>query len=260
MRTGYNKGFKKNKYSVRRTSAVENTESTAALQIVRVVVLLLMLAVIITTITIGAKSVKTGAALEKSTAYKSETVDNELLLKVVNASNPLDESFVPDLCEQDGYSVNLLAEKPLNELLAAAEKDGVNLSVERAYTSFSEQDKLYKKTYNKYRRSEGLTQVKAQAKTEATVPKAGRSEYQTGLLIRFKTDENKSFKDSSASAWLERNASDFGFILRYPEGKTAQTSMSADYAAYRYVGEDNARVMRILAKTFNEYSYYIASR
>lgn len=261
MRGVYNKGFKKkNKYSVYRTSASTGTESTAALHIVRVIVLLMLLGVIITTVTVGVKSFKTETSLTKSTDYKSETVESELLLRVVNKSNPLDNDFVPELVDHTDYSLNVLAEKPLNKLLRAAEEEGVNLSVDCAYISYDEQDKLYKETYNKYRRSSGLSQVKAQAKAETKVPQAGRSEFQTGLLIRFKTDEKKSFRDTAASRWLERNAFDFGFVLRYPEGKTAQTSMSPDFAAYRYVGEDNAYVMRSLGKTLNEYSYYIASR
>ncbi|MCH5298692.1 MAG: M15 family metallopeptidase [Ruminococcus sp.] len=262
MRGVYNKGFKKkrNKYSVHRSSTSMGMESTAALNIVRVVVLLLMLGVVVATVTIGVKSFKNETNLTNSSQYKSETEQNELLLRVVNKSTPLDGNYVPELVEHTDYSVNILAEKPLNNLLRAAGENGINLSVDCAYVSFEEQDKLYKKTYNKYRKSSGLSQVKAQAKTETKVPQAGRSEFQTGLLIRFKTDENKNFKDTTASRWLERNSVDYGFVLRYPEGKTAQTSMSPDFASYRYVGEDNAYVMRSLGKTFNEYSYYIASR
>lgn len=262
MRGVYNKRYKKkrNKYSVHRSSTSTGVEPTTALNIVRVIVLLLMLGVIVTTVTVGVKSFKTENNLTNSSAYKSETEQNELLLRVVNKSNPLNDDYVPELVEHTDYSVNILAEKPLNNLLRAAEKDGVNLSVDYAYVSYEEQDKLYKETFGKYRRSSGLSQVKAQAKTETKVPQAGNSEFQTGLLIRLKTDEDKSFRDTDASRWLQRNAADFGFILRYPEGKTAQTSMSSDFASYRYVGEDNARVMRSLGKTLNEYSYYIASR
>lgn len=261
MRKNYNKGFrKKNKYSVYRSSTSTGVESTTALNIVRVIVLLLMLGVIVATVTVGVKSFKTENDLTNSSQYKSETEQDEILLRVVNKSTPLDKDYVPELVEHNDYSVNVIAEKPLNKLLLAAEEEGVNLSVDCAYVSYDEQDKLYKRTYNKYRRTSGLSQVKAQAKTETKVPQAGRSEFQTGLLIRFKTDEDKSFRNTAASRWLERNSIDFGFILRYPEGKTAQTSMSPDFTSYRYVGKDNAYVMRSLGKTFNEYSYYIASR
>ncbi len=263
MRGSYNKNFKsfrKKKYSVYRTSAGSGADSTTVLRIVRAVSLLLLLGLIIATVTVGIKSFNKEESFIKSADYKSQTEENEILLRVVNKSNPLDKDYAPELVEHNDYSVNILAEKPLDKLLQAAGEDGVSLSVDCGFVSYDEQDKLYKEMYGKYRRSSGLSQVKAQAKTETKVPQAGRSEFQTGLLIRFKTDENKSFRDTAASRWLERNAMDFGFILRYPEGKTSQTSMSPDFTAYRYVGEDNARVIRSLGKTLNEYSYYIASR
>lgn len=181
------------------------------------------------------------------------------LLRVVNKSNPLDKDYVPELVEKDGYRISPLAEKSLDKLLNAAEKDNVSIYVKYAFVSYNQQKKIYNTEYKKQLKK-GLTEVKAQAQTTLTIPQPGRSEFQTGLMVSFRSNEKGKFKNSKASEWLFNNAKKYGFVLRYPADKEDITSMNANYKSYRYVGEDNAEVMQSLNMCLNEYYYYVNSR
>lgn len=234
-------------------------ESTVLLKIARLAVAGLLIALVTALVWFALSQFQDINQNSKSSSYNSVEELNSDLLRVVNKSNPLAEDYVPELVDVDGVQVSKLAEKPLRSLLEAAENAGVSLSADYAYVSYKEQGERYRKIYKKYREKH-LSEVRAQALAERKVPQQGRSEYQTGLLVHFKTDENKSFEKSKSYAWLIKNCVDYGFVLRYPSDKTSQTSMDADYAAYRYVGEDNAEVMRSLNKSLNEYSLYVNSR
>ena len=57
---------------------------------------------------------------------------------------------------------------------------------------------------------------------------------------------SKSPKDATAAntpiaGWLERHAADYGFILRYPEGKEDITGVPYAPYHYRYVGVEAAK-------------------
>lgn len=208
-----------------------------SLRAARFVILGLIAAVIITTLIIGMNMFIVNSDRENSSVYKkSEESLNAELLRVVNKSNPLDKNYVPKLSDKGAYKINVLAENNLDKMLKAAKKDGISLGVKYAYVSYDEQAKKYKALYKSYIKKDGLTEVKAQAKTNLTVPQAGRSENQTGLMVYLVTQEKVKFKKSQANDWLNKNAKDYGFILRYPADKTNETSMKADYNSYRYVG------------------------
>lgn len=262
MYRGYNKGFKVKKYrsknTVDRGSLDAGGGSAVALQIVRIVTAALLIAVVVGAVAVGMHMYGSENSFENSQVAAEG--DNSRLLRVVNKSNPLEEDYVPDLKEYRGYSVCTAAVPDLEKMLEAAKKDGVDISVDFAYVSYEQQDELYNTAYNRLIKEKNLTSVTAQAQTQVVTPQAGRSEYQTGLLVRFKTGEKGKFKNTAASLWLSRNSTDYGFVLRYTEEKKSRTSMNADYTAYRYVGKDNARVMLSLDMCLDEYSAYIKSR
>ena len=61
-------------------------------------------------------------------------------------------------------------------------------------------------------------------------------------------------------ARLLENASRYGFVLRYPEGKEKETGMDPDPAVFRYVGIKYAKQMKTLNMCLDEYTAYLASR
>lgn len=78
----------------------------------------------------------------------------------------------------------------------------------------------------------------------AEVAEPGTCEHQTGLCIDFLSTKNGA-KDASAAdtpigGWLKRHAHEYGFILRYPEGKEEITGVAYAPYHYRYVGVEAA--------------------
>ena len=85
----------------------------------------------------------------------------------------------------------------------------------------------------------------------------GLNEHQTGLAADFTDDANYSaiyeydsyddsyMKDTDLYRWLVDNCADYGFILRYPEGKEQFYGVACTHPAhFRYVGKEAAQYMK----------------
>lgn len=78
--------------------------------------------------------------------------------------------------------------------------------------------------------------------------KPGQSEHQTGLAIDvscrsvdFELEE--SFGETKCGQWLAKHAADFGFIIRYPKGKSDITGYEYEPWHIRYVGKQAAQAI-----------------
>lgn len=88
-----------------------------------------------------------------------------------------------------------------------------------------------------------------EAFTRSYVALPGCSEHQTGLAIDL--GENRpdldfirpQFPDTGVFRTFRRRASEYGFILRYPEDKTSITGIQYEPWHFRYVGWPHARLM-----------------
>jgi D-alanyl-D-alanine carboxypeptidase len=111
------------------------------------------------------------------------------------------------------------------------------LIVQSGYRSYSSQKTIHK------------AKVRALGKTkgEKLAARPGYSEHQTGLAVDFAargvSTLQVSFAKTKAGKWLAANAYRYGFVLRYPSGKTAITGYSFEPWHFRYVGVDLATAM-----------------
>ncbi len=83
-------------------------------------------------------------------------------------------------------------------------------------------------------------------KGEAIATKPGYSEHHSGLAFDIAiTTGGKymAFVDEDHYVWIPQNCARFGFIRRYPEGKTAITGISFEPWHFRYVGVPHAEYM-----------------
>lgn len=179
----------------------------------------------------------------------------EELLCVVNEANPLDSDYVPELTTVNGVEVNSLAVDCLNEMIAAAKEEGVELRLKAGYISYDEQAKLHEETFEKLKKNGNLSQIKAEAETKKVCPSEGCSECQTGLLLEFDSPIN-----SDAYKWLVKYSVNYGFILRYPEAKESDTGMTFNPNLYRYIGKDSAANIRRYDMSLEEYVTHISIR
>ena len=184
----------------------------------------------------------------------SSEIGSDERLRVVNRANRLDEDYKPSLVSFNGVKVHKGVADSLEQLTKAAAEKGVSLKVTNGYFSFEDQQKLYDQNLETYMKKPDYTPVRAQAAAQMIVPEAGCSEAQTGLLIEF------DLSDPHAKAFLERECINYGFILRYPEGKEDITHRQAFMNVYRYVGKEDAGKMRSFDMCLEEYSEYLGSR
>lgn len=116
-----------------------------------------------------------------------------------------------------------------NKMKEAAQKEGLHIYISSGFRSFNKQNTLY----NNYVARDG----KKEADTYSARP--GHSEHQTGLAFDVNTISS-AFDNTKEAKWLHQNCYKYGFILRYPKGKTKETGYIYESWHYRYVGEELA--------------------
>lgn len=164
------------------------------------------------------KSVSAKVAVNVSAA-KGLTYIQGIL--VVNKTYSLPSDYNPGV---DGT-----ANAALNEMIAAAAKEGINLWIASGFRSYSRQETLY----NNYVARDG----KAAADRYSARP--GYSDHQTGLAFDLNSLE-QSFGETKEGKWIAENCWKYGFILRYPQNKEAQTGYMYEPWHVRYLGKDIA--------------------
>lgn len=107
----------------------------------------------------------------------------------------------------------------------AAKKDNLNLTIISGFRSYNFQSSLY----NNYVSRHG------QAMADTFSARAGYSEHQTGLAMDL-NQISDSFGETKVGKWLDNNAYKYGFILRYPKGKSNETGYKYEPWHFRYVG------------------------
>lgn len=143
-----------------------------------------------------------------------------------------------------------------NEMVAAAEKDGISLIPVSGYRTISRQRNNFERKINYYA---GLGYSKAEATRLASqiVLMPGTSEHNAGLAMDFGTNGNytldENFANTEAFRWLSENAADYGFIMRYPEDKQSITKVTYEPWHWRYVGKNAAKEIKASGVTLEEY-------
>ncbi|SEB09013.1 D-alanyl-D-alanine carboxypeptidase [Thalassobacillus cyri] len=178
---------------------------------------------------------------------------------VVNKNRKLPEGFEPknltvpevpfpfDEFHQK-KQLRLEAAEALEELFRGAKQDGVELVAASGYRSYERQKQIYQNNVSQNGK-EHANQFSA---------KPGTSEHQTGLAMdvtsaaaAFKLEQ--SFIETKEGKWLEDNAHEYGFIIRYPEGKSDITGYAYEPWHLRYVGIETATEIHQEQETLEEF-------
>lgn len=176
--------------------------------------------------------------------------NNKLIL--VNKYYYLEEDYVPanleDLSNQ--YALNNMkmvkeAKDAFEEMSKEAKKNGLKIIAMSTYRDYAYQTNLY----NNYVKKDG----KEAADTYSGRP--GFSEHQTGYAVDVYNDD-KSYTDfhlTEEFKWMQENAKNYGFILRFPQGKENETGYQYESWHYRYVGLEAATYITEKNITLEEY-------
>lgn len=131
-------------------------------------------------------------------------------------------------------------------LLNAARADGVTIYIAMSWRNLEWIENMFLHAY-KHCDYDPI-------ETEKMFQGIGVNEHQTGLAIDF-TDltrnranyelfEDPEIFESDMYAWLLEHSADYGFVLRYPEGKEYYYGVACPHAHFRYVGVEAARYMK----------------
>ncbi len=195
------------------------------------------------------------AGFNPSVAVVSEENWNLLL---VNRNYILPDGFsvktVP--VKGGGQSLDYRVAPHYDDMVSAAEADGISLIPVSGYRSVERQRTNFERKINYYR---GLGYSKAEATRLASqiVLMPSTSEHNAGLAMDFGTNGNytldENFAKTDAFKWLSENAADYGFILRYPEDAQDITMVTYEPWHWRYVGTKAAKEIKTSGVTLEEY-------
>lgn len=185
------------------------------------------------------------------------SVLNEWNLKLVNNDNSVDRTYVPELEEYaDGIMFDKRAIKYLRNMINAMHKDKITgIWVQSAYRSYEKQEELFNRKVTSYK-NQGKGQEEAERLAQQVVQRPEMSEHNLALAADFNTVTNE-FENTKAFTWLQKNAQDYGFILRYPKDKQDITKITYESWHWRYVGEEHAKVMKEKGYCLEEYIDYL---
>ncbi len=179
----------------------------------------------------------------------SGKINNTTGILLVNAANPLPEDAEPKdlvnlyevkrhflLARSDIY-LEREAFEAADRMFKQAEDENLNgFILTSGYRSREKQQELY------------------DARQDDTVQAPGCSEHETGLAFDVTArSDTAGFETTQQFAWLSRHCWDYGFILRYPQGKESITGIAYEPWHYRYVGTEAAAVIRKNNWTLEEY-------
>lgn len=162
-------------------------------------------------------------------------------IKLVETQNSFGETFLVE-------EITLAHFNALREDLL---KDGIQIELDSTYRSPEQQDAA----------REWLRAQYGDDYVEKYVAKNGHSEHQTGLAIDigivkdgvFINDNDEMIAEREIFAKIHAKLAQYGFILRYPEGKEAITGYAYEPWHFRFVGEDTARDIFEKNLTLEEY-------
>ncbi|OBZ15705.1 hypothetical protein A8L34_28310 [Bacillus sp. FJAT-27264] len=185
----------------------------------------------------------------------SQIYQGELLL--VNKDNPLHEASIKsDIVKLSEHSeltqgyvlmdtklrLSRSVAQAFVEMVQAAEEDGVNrFLISSGYRDFAEQEALY--------REKG---------SQIALP-PGRSEHNLGLSLDVGSSQAE-MKRAPEGKWLKKNAWKYGFVLRYPEDKTAITGIQYEPWHFRYVGLPHSAIMQEKDMVLEQYLDYLREK
>ena len=159
-------------------------------------------------------------------------------LVLVNRDNKLAE-LNPQLVDVEEIKVDSRIAEQTKQFLAAARAVAPEESLISGYRSVEEQTELYNERVAQLEAT-GLSHEEAERQAQTQVQVPGASEHQTGLAIDMSAPNGLSEEVVQQIIAL---APQYGFVLRYPEGKNAITGVDYENWHFRYVGVENAQYM-----------------
>ena len=182
-------------------------------------------------------------------------------LILVNNSQLIDRNLdLPLTVLPNGYMIDERMKESYQNWLEKAAEVGFDIVLISSYRSVDLQQKNYDSSIQRYM-DQGFTEEEAIKETEDYIAIPGGSEHHTGLAIDIldsewlKTGKNliPEYDTQDSQHWLVDNMTDYGFILRFPQGKEKETGIKYESWHFRYVGIENAKYIEKYDLALEEY-------
>lgn len=170
-------------------------------------------------------------------------------LILTNAEYPVPEDYAVTLRDVPGtdQKVDERIYEPLINMLEAMKAEGLSPVVCSGYRTLDKQEKLFNRKVTAYVKK-GRSKEESYALARQTLSIPGSGEHCLGLAVDFYTRSyhqlERAFEKTPEGKWLREHAQDYGFTLRYDEGKEEITGIEYEPWHFRYVGVDVARYLK----------------
>ena len=169
-------------------------------------------------------------------------------LLLINKQHPIPDDYTFELGTIKGsMKCDARIIDDLLAMLQGAKNDGVNLVICSPYRDLNRQKVLFNRKIKAYM-GKGMSYMEAYKISSQAVTVPGASEHQIGLALDIVCDSyyslNDGFGETQAGKWLQEHSHEYGFTLRYPQGKEYITSIEYEPWHFRYVGKEAAAVMK----------------
>ena len=142
--------------------------------------------------------------------------------------------YAPTLATLEGQQLDERIIQPMEDFVAAARAEGLSVYLSSGYRDYATQQYLYNRKVAQY--------GEEVAKTIVAPP--GTSEHQTGLACditdRYYESKDRSLENTAMYQWMSQHCQEYGFIVRYPDGKEDVTGIIYEPWHFRYVGVEAA--------------------
>jgi D-alanyl-D-alanine carboxypeptidase len=142
---------------------------------------------------------------------------------------PLDYAPTDLVPVAGGYELRAEAAQAMSDMLAAAAAQGLSLSVQSAYRSYDRQVGVFRNQVSRF----------GETRAEIQVARPGFSEHQTGLGADVGgggCDIESCFATTAEGEWVAAQGHEYGYVVRYPDGKQGVTGFKYEPWHVRYVG------------------------
>ena len=174
---------------------------------------------------------------------------------LVNHNVPVPEDYTLDLVaiedHWDSFDIDRNAKPALEAMMNEMWDLGYLCEIYYGFRSKDFQQQLWDNSIKRFM-NQGKTYEEAVVLTSLDTMAPGHSEHQTGLAV----DLNCTAK---GYAWLAEHCWEYGFILRYPAGKTEFTGIMEEEWHFRYVGVEFAMELKESGMCLEEYMISISN-
>lgn len=199
-------------------------------------------------------STKSSSVTAKAKTSDLPDVSSDDWALVLVNRNHVTPEMNPDLTQIDNITVDSRIADNVRSFLAAAQAIDANEHLISGYRSVAYQEELFNSYVSQEMSADpSLTQSAAEDLVKTYSQPAGASEHQTGLAMDMSTVNYLNQSDTDVVEKVKTIAPEYGFVLRFPKGKSESTGVDYEDWHFRYVGKESAKYMTDNNLSLEEY-------